>query len=102
MEIEISGVYIGFGLFCVAVGIASMEYYIGKGLQNFRQPDKEIDFYTFLKESDLQMYLNLSNDEIHSLLNEYSDIPKITIKGTTYYPKKQFLEWIDSNDIFNK
>ncbi|MGM9945284.1 MAG: hypothetical protein ACI33M_10100 [Lysinibacillus sp.] len=43
MEIEISGAGIGFGLFCVGVGIASMGYYIGKGLKKFRQPEKEIN-----------------------------------------------------------
>ena len=102
MEIEISGAGIGFGLFCVGVGIASMGYYIGKGLQNFSQTDKEIDYYTFLKESDLEMFLNLSKDEIQSLLNEHPDIPKITLKGTTYYPKKQLIEWITSKDIINK
>ena len=102
MEIEISAAGIGFGLFCVGIGIALMGYYIGKGLQNFRQPEKEIDFYTFLKESDLAMFLNLSNDEIRSLLNEHSDIPKIILRGTTYYPKKQLIEWITSKDIINK
>lgn len=55
MGIEISGV--GFGLFCIGLGMAWMGYYIGKGLQNFRQPAKEIDYYTFLKESDLGIFL---------------------------------------------
>ena len=102
MEIVISGADIGFGLFCVGVGIASMGYYIGKGLQNFSQTEKEIDYYTFFKESDLQMFLNLSKGEIQSLLNEHPDIPKITLKGTIYYPKKQLIEWITSKDIINK
>ncbi|WP_165571647.1 hypothetical protein [Cytobacillus praedii] len=50
MGIEVSGV--GFGLFCIGIGLALMGYYIGKGLQNFRKSAKEIDYFTFLKESD--------------------------------------------------
>lgn len=94
MELQISG--IGFGLFCIGVGLAIMGKYIGNGLQNFRKPKKEVDYYTFLKESDLEMLLNLSTNEIKALLNEHPDIPKITLNGTTYYPKKQFVEWVAS------
>ena len=97
-----SGAGISFGLFCIGIGIAMMGYYIGKGLQNFRQPKKEIDFYTFLKESDLGMLLNLNNAEIRSLLDEHPDIPKIILQGTTYYPKNQLIDWINSKAIHNK
>lgn len=89
---------IGIGLFCVGAGIAIMGYYIGKGLQNFRQPDIGIDYYTLLKESDLQMFLNLSSDELSGLLNDRPDVPKIVLSGTTYYPKKQFIEWLHTKD----
>lgn len=102
MEIDISAAGIGLGLFCVGIGIALMGYYIGKGLQNFRQPEKDIDYYTFLKESDLPMFLNLNNDEIRSLLNERSDVPKIILNGTTYYPKKQLIEWLSRVDISDR
>ncbi|MED3553681.1 hypothetical protein [Cytobacillus praedii] len=65
MEIVISGV--GFGLFCIGLGLALKGYYIGKGLQNFRKPAKEIDYFTFLKESDLGDFFNLNSHEINTL-----------------------------------
>lgn len=85
MGIEVSGV--GFGLFCIGLGLALMGYYIGKGLQNFRRPANEIDYFTFLKESDLGIFFNLNSNEINALLNN-PDIPKVILEGTTYYPKK--------------
>ena len=88
MEIEISGVGLGFGLFCVGVGLVSMGYYIGNGLQNFHHPKNEIDFYTFLKENDLEMFLNLSSNEIKVLINEHPDIPKVMLRALLHFVVK--------------
>lgn len=95
---EING--LGFGLLCIAVGLAMMGYFIGRGLQNFKQPEKVSDYYTFIEESELEFYLNLSKDEIKELLNEHPEVPRIVLKGSTYYPKRQFKEWISSNEIY--
>jgi hypothetical protein len=100
MDIATSG--LTFGLLCVGAGLALMGYYIGKGLQNFRQPAKEIDYYSFLKESDLGILLNLSPAEITALLNSHPDIPKVVLEGKTFYPKKQLIEWMTSNSFNQK
>lgn len=92
MEIEVSG--LGTGLFFLAVGLALMGYFIGKGLQNFGRPEKGNTYHYFIKESDLEFYLSLDKKEIEGLLNKYPDAPKIELKGTTYYPYEQFMEWI--------
>jgi len=86
--------------FWVAVGLALMGYFIGNGLKNFGRPDKTPTYYMFIKESDLEFYLNLSKEEVEELLNKHPDAPKIELKGTTYYPYKQFMEWLSSNEFY--
>ncbi len=101
MEIDLSSAGISFGLFCIGAGLALMGNYIGKGLMNFRQSKKVIDYNVFLKESDLTYLFNLNKNEIKALLTEYQDVPKLVLNGTTYYPKNQLIEWISSNDFKN-
>jgi len=97
MEIEVSG--LGTGLVLLAVGLTLMGYFIGKGLQNMGQPDK--GYYNhFIKESDLEFYLNLDKKEIEELLERYPNVPKIELNGTNYYPYNQFMEWVSSNESY--
>src|SRR5690554_1378713 len=98
MEIEISG--LSTGLVFLAVGLALMGYFIGKGLQNFGRPDKGNKYNHFIKESDLEFYLNLDKKEIEDLLNKYPNVPKVELNGTTYYPYEQFMEWVTSNRTY--
>lgn len=100
MEIEISG--LGIGLTLLAVGLTLMGYFIGNGLQNLGRSDKSYNYNLFIKESDLELYLNLNKNELEELLGKYSNAPKIELKGTTYYPYKQFMEWISSNEIYKQ
>ena len=97
MEIEITGGALGFGLFCIGAGLALMGYYIGKGLERFQKSDKEIDYFTFLKEEDLKFLLNLNEEEIKGLLSEHPEIPKVVLKGSAYYPKHQLADWMTSH-----
>ena len=87
MEIEISS--LGIGLTLLAVGLTLMGYFIGNGLQNLGRSDKSYNHNLFIKESDLELYLNLNKNELEELLGKYPNAPKIELKGTTYYPYKQ-------------
>ncbi|RLL48327.1 DNA-binding protein [Oceanobacillus piezotolerans] len=98
MEIEISG--LGTGLVLLAVGLTLMGYFIGKGLQNMGHPEKGQNYHLFLKESELEFYLNLDKNEITELLRRNPDAPKINLNGTTYYPYRQFMDWVSSNDTY--
>lgn len=97
MQVEIYG--LSFGLICIGIGLAIMGYFIGKGLQHFHTPSNDIDYYTFLKESDLAMFLHLNADELRALLHNLTDIPKIELNGMIYYPKRQLVEWIATKDF---
>lgn len=98
MEIEVAG--LGTGLILLAIGLTLMGYFVGKGLQNFGHPDKGHHYHLFIKENDLEFYLNLDKDEIEELLEKHPNAPKIELKRTTYYPYRQFMEWISSNQDF--
>ncbi|GAB3056539.1 DNA-binding protein [Virgibacillus ainsalahensis] len=98
MEVEVSG--LGIGLILLAIGLTLMGYFVGKGLQNMGHPDKGHNYNLFIKESDLEFYLNLDKNEIEELLRKYPNAPKIEIKGTTYYPHKQFMDWVSSNEFY--
>jgi hypothetical protein len=89
--------------FWVGAGLAALGYFIGDGLKNFKNPEGSNSAYpTLIKERDLHIYIGLSKDEVNDLLAKYPGAPRIELKGTTYYPYQQFLEWLSSNDIFKK
>lgn len=93
---EIEG--LGFGLFCVGAGLALMGYYIGKGLQHFHKPE-QIDYYTFMRENEVRMFLNLSPEELRALAEVHTDLPRVIIDGNTYYPKQQLMAWIATKNF---
>jgi hypothetical protein len=88
--------------FWIAVGLAAFGYFIGDGLKNFGKPQKKLSYPYLIKEKELHYYFNLSKGEVEELLNKYPDAPKIELKGTTYYPYQQFIDWISSNEIYKK
>lgn len=96
MEIELVGLGIP-----IAIGLALMGYFIGKGLQNFSTPEKQ-QSYQLISEEDLPFYIHLSKEEVEELLTKYPGAPKIELNGTTYYPYKQFIDWLTSNEIYKK
>lgn len=81
--------------FWIGAGLAALGYFIGDGLKNFKNPKGSPSTYpTLIKEKDLHYYVNLSKEEVSELLKKYPDAPKIELKGTTYYPYEQFLEYL--------
>ena len=98
MELEIAGLSIG--LISLAVGLSLMGYFVGKGLQNMGHPAKDQSYNLFIKESDLEFYINLDKNNIEELLRKYPHAPKIELNGTKYYPYKQFMEWVSSNEFY--
>ncbi len=96
MEIEVYG--LETGLMVLALGVALMGYFIGNGLKNMGKQEKRNAFSYFIKESDLAYYVNLDKHEMKDLLKKYPDAPKIELNGTTYYPYRQFMDWISSID----
>jgi len=88
--------------FWIAVGLAALGYFIGDGLKNFSKPQKKSSYPYLIKEKDLHYHFNLSKGEIEELLDKYPDAPKIELKGTTYYPYQQFIDWLSSNDIYKR
>lgn len=97
MEIDIAG--LSGGLFSLAIGIALMGYFIGKGLHNMGHPEKGQSYHYFIKENELEFYLNLSKTEIEELLEKYPDAPMLELNGKKYFPQKQFMEWLATNKM---
>ncbi|WP_232217775.1 DNA-binding protein [Virgibacillus sp. SK37] len=81
--------------------VSGIRIILGDGLKNFQNPKASSSGYpTLIKEKDMHIYLGLSKEELNELLNKYTNAPKIELKGTTYYPYQQFIEWGSSNDIY--
>lgn len=91
--------------FWIGVGLAAFGYFIGNGLKNFKNPEAKFlfddEYPTLIKEKDLHTYLNLSRDEVADLLRKHPDAPKMELAGTTYYPYRQFMKWVTSNEIYH-
>lgn len=88
--------------FWIAAGLAALGYFIGDGLKNFGKPQKKSSYPHLIKEKDLHYYFDLNKSEVEELLSKYPDAPKIELKGTTYYPYQQFIDWLSSSDIYKK
>ncbi|MCY8010826.1 DNA-binding protein [Bacillus haynesii] len=88
-------------LFWIGLGLAALGYFIGDGLKNFKNPKGSYSGNPYLiKESDLHYYLGLSKEETKEMLRNYPEIPKIELKGTTYYPYQHLMEWMLSADLY--
>lgn len=86
--------------FWIAVGLAALGYFIGDGLKNMNAKTKGSGYRTLIKESDLPYYINLNREELQELIEKHPGAPKIELKGTTYYPYQQFMNWLSSNDLY--
>ncbi|KGR82007.1 hypothetical protein [Lysinibacillus odysseyi] len=86
--------------FWFAVGLAALGYFIGDGLKNMNGGTKGSGYRTLIKESDLHYYISLDREALQELLEKNPSAPKIVLKGTTYYPYRQFMDWLSSNEIY--
>ncbi|AUO10538.1 DNA-binding protein [Priestia megaterium] len=86
--------------FWMGLGLAALGYFIGDGLKNFSKPQRKSKYPYLIKEKDLHYHFHLSKGEIEELLTKYPGAPKIELKGTTYYPYHQFVDWLSSNEIY--
>lgn len=89
--------------FWIGAGLALLGYFIGNGLKNFKNPKGSPSGTPLLiKERDLFVYLRLRPEEVRELLEKYPDAPKLVLKGTTYYPYEQLVQWLSSEDLYKK
>jgi len=87
--------------FWIGAGLAALGYFIGDGLKNFKNPKAgSLGYPTLIKEKDLHLYLGLKKEEVKDLLSKYPDAPKVELQGTTYYPYRNLLEWLSSNETY--
>jgi hypothetical protein len=87
----------------VAAGLVVLGYFIGDGLKNFGNPKPSFsDYPTLVKEKDLHLHVVLSKEEVGEMVHKFPDVPKIELKGTTYYPYQRFMEWMSSGEIYKK
>ncbi|MEG0260608.1 MAG: DNA-binding protein [Lysinibacillus sp.] len=86
-------------LIWIGVGLVILGYFIADGLRNFGNPKKGSNYFYFLKENELHYYVNLSEKEIKELLREYPGAPKVVLNGNTYYPTKQFQDWLHTIEL---
>ncbi|NYE04278.1 hypothetical protein F4694_001022 [Bacillus niacini] len=89
--------------FWIGAGLTALGYFIGDGLKNFKNPRGSFSGYpALIKENELHLYLGLSKEEVSELLLKYPEVPKIELKGTTYYQYQQFREWFSSINLNKK
>jgi len=83
----------------IAIGLALLGYFIGDGLKNFGNPKQDSSYYYFIKENELQYYINLSETEIQELLLKYPGAPKVILNGNTYYSLERFQDWLHTIEL---
>ena len=86
----------------IAIGLALLGYFIGDGLKNFGNPKQDSSYYYFIKENELQYYINLSETEIQELLLKYPGAPKISLNSNTYYSLRRSQDWLYTLELNNK
>ncbi|SFE83843.1 DNA-binding protein [Alteribacillus iranensis] len=86
----------------LAVGIAAAGYFIGDGLKNFKNPNAidsmenlfGNDEHELIKENEVHHFIGVSKKDTKTLLQDYPDVPHITLNGEVYYPKQKLREWL--------
>lgn len=89
-------------LMWIALGIAAFGYFISDGLKNFKNPSASnvVDMLTndenhqLIKQSDLHWYIGVSKEDAKKLIEEYPDVPHMSLNGQIYYPKEQLRQWL--------
>lgn len=88
--------------FWLGLGLAAFGYFIADGLRNFKQGPTSynvLDFsddedHKLLKEKDLHWFIGISKEDAKKLIEEYPDVPHITLNDEVYYPKKKLKAWL--------
>lgn len=88
--------------FWLAIGLAALGYFIGDGLKNFKNPSSRSflesldaeEEYELIKEDSVHHFMGISKEDAKGLLEQYPDIPHITLNGHIYYPKAKLREWL--------
>lgn len=92
-----------FDFIWLALGIAAAGYFIGNGLKNFNNPDatdslsdifSDDDEHELIKENEVHYFIGISKEDAKSLIQEYPDIPHVTINNKIYYPKAKLRKWL--------
>ncbi|PWA12187.1 DNA-binding protein [Pueribacillus theae] len=86
----------------IGIGMAIAGYFIGDGLKNFKNPNAKnlIDSFDedeeleLIKENEVHYFLGIAKEDVQSLIQEYPNIPHITINGKIYFQKSQLREWL--------
>ncbi|SHN30553.1 DNA-binding protein [Gracilibacillus kekensis] len=86
----------------LALGIATAGYFIGRGLENFQNPDSsnslthvfDEEDELLIKEKEVHHYIGISKEDAQTLLSEYSNVPHIRLNGNIYFNKSQLKEWL--------
>ncbi|MFC7395246.1 DNA-binding protein [Scopulibacillus cellulosilyticus] len=85
--------------FLVSIGIALAGYFIGDGLKNFKNPNAKEAFDLgnepeLIRDSNVHHYLGISKEDAKVLVQEFPDIPHITLNNKIYFPKTKLQEWL--------
>src|SRR5699024_7119965 len=104
------GLYMELDFFWLGLGLAAFGYFIGKGLQNFKNPmtpdlvdlsddeDRQV-----VREKDLYWFSGVSKEDAKKLVEEHPDVPHIILNGQTYYPREKLKKWLrEIGDTENK
>ncbi|MGG3573975.1 DNA-binding protein [Bacillus gobiensis] len=89
-------------LMWLAIGMVGAAYFISEGLKNFKNPNgvnfieklDEDDELELLDESEVHDFLGVSKEDAKVLIQEYPNIPHITLNGNVYYPKNKLRQWV--------
>ena len=85
----------------LAIGLALLGYFIGKGVRNFGNLKKDSSHHYFLKENEFYYQINVSETEIQEWLLNYPSEPKVVLNRRTYYPLKQIQDWLHTIELNN-
>ncbi|RIU94732.1 DNA-binding protein [Oceanobacillus picturae] len=94
-----------FDFIWIGLGIAAAGYFIGNGLKNFNNPDAnnilsevfsddDNEGHELIKENDVHYFMGISKEDAKSLIQDYPDIPHVTINNKIYYPKAKLRKWL--------
>ncbi|SES27043.1 DNA-binding protein [Salipaludibacillus aurantiacus] len=91
----------------LGLGIAAAGYFIGRGLENFKNPDAthslgkmwdeqaEDGFSNYLiPEQEVHHHIGLSKEDAQALINEFPDIPHVKVNGKVYYHRQKLRQWL--------
>ena len=97
------GCHMEFDFFWIGLGLAALGYFIGNGLTNFKKGpvaqslmdsfDADED-HELVKENELHWYIGVTKEDAKKLIEEYPNVPHITLNGNNYYPKEKLRQWL--------